>query len=64
MGRVSPGKRWGSALMRKIVTAMFAKWREGSRMALAKAMGQRLDTLECYYSDVDKTVRSDMGIIL
>ena len=64
MGRVFPGKRWGSTLMRKIVTTEFAKRRKGSRMALAKAMGHRLDTSERYYNDVDKTVQNDMGIIL
>ncbi|CAL5225325.1 g8128 [Coccomyxa viridis] len=64
MGKVFPGKRWGSALMRKIVTTEFANRKKGSRMALAKAMGHRLDTSERYYNDVDKTVPNDMGIIL
>ena len=41
MGRVFPGKRWGSALMRK---TEFANRKKGSRMALAKAMGHWLDT--------------------
>ena len=50
--------------MRKIVTTEFAERRKGSRMALAKAMGHRLDTSERYYNDVDKTVPNDMGIAL
>ena len=64
MGRVFPGKRWGSILMRKIVITEFAERRKGSRMALAKAMGHRLDTTERYYNDVDKTVPNDEGIVL
>ena len=64
MARVFPGKRWGSTLMHKIATTDIAKRRKGSRMALAKAMGHRLDTSERYYNDVDKTVQNDMGFIL
>ena len=33
-------------------------------MALAKAMGHKLDTTERYYNNVDKTVPNDGGIVL
>ncbi len=64
MGRIFAGKRWGSTLMRKTVTTEFAKRQKGPRIALAKAMGHRLDTSERYYNNVDKTVQNDMGIII